>query len=179
MACSILTPIAGSMLQKKICLVGSSAVGKTSLVTRFVSSKFSDKYLTTVGVKIDRKIVLAAQQSVNLLLWDLNGDDEFQKLQMSYLRGAAGYLLVADGCRRTTLETAFDLRQRIMAIIGNVPCVLAINKTDLRDEWEITETELQHLRGAGWWVVPTSAKQNTGVDEAFSHLTQLILKPSR
>ena len=78
------------MIQKKICMLGSFAVGKTSLVARFVRSIYSEKYHTTVGVKIDKKQVQFDGKSMNLILWDLYGEDEFQKVHMSYLRGASG-----------------------------------------------------------------------------------------
>ena len=98
------------MIQKKVCMLGGFAVGKTSLVARFVRSIFSEKYLTTVGVKIDKKAVMAGDREVTLVLWDINGQDEFQDVQESYLRGMSGYLLVVDGTRRATLETAAKLR---------------------------------------------------------------------
>src|SRR4029453_515125 len=93
-----------SMIQKKICMIGAYAVGKTSLVTRFVESIFSTKYLTTVGVKINKKTITLDGKEITLILWDLHGEDEFQKLRLSYLRGSSGYILVADGTRRDTLE---------------------------------------------------------------------------
>ena len=77
-------------LQKKLCMLGGFAVGKTSLVKRFVHSVFSDTYLTTVGVKIDKKTVELAGKTVNLILWDLSGEDDLASLRMTYLRGAAG-----------------------------------------------------------------------------------------
>ena len=83
------------MIQKKVCMVGTSGVGKTSLVAKFVHSMFSDKYLTTVGVKIDKKTVAVDGNEVMLMIWDLAGDDGYQRLQTSYLRGTSGYLLVA------------------------------------------------------------------------------------
>ena len=98
------------MIEKKICMLGSFAVGKTSLVTRFVTSIFSDRYLTTIGVKIDKKIVSLAGRDITLIVWDIHGDDEFQRIRTSYLRGASGYLLVVDGTRRDTLATAMGLR---------------------------------------------------------------------
>ena len=99
------------MIQKKICMLGATGVGKTSLVSRFVSSIFSDKYLTTVGVKIDKKTVTVEARTVTLVLWDIYGEDAFQSVRASYLRGAAGYLLVADGTRQLTLDTARSLQK--------------------------------------------------------------------
>jgi len=106
------------MIQKKICMLGSFAVGKTSLIRRFVESIYSEAYHTTVGVKIDKRVVRYNDSDVTLVLWDLYGEDEFQKMRWSYLRGAAGYLLVADGTRCNTLEKAFQLEQRIREEFG-------------------------------------------------------------
>jgi len=73
------------MIKKKIVMLGSFAVGKTSLVQRFVNSIFSEKYLTTIGVKIDQKIVNVNDKEVNLLLWDIHGEDDYQKMVLSQL----------------------------------------------------------------------------------------------
>ena len=83
------------MIQKKVCMLGAFAVGKTSLVRRFVHSMFADKYLTTVGVKIDKKQLTHSGKEVLLLLWDLYGEDEFQRVQTTYLRGSSGLFLLA------------------------------------------------------------------------------------
>ena len=99
------------MIQKKVCMLGAFAVGKTSLVARYVHSIFSDKYLTTIGVKIDKKPVSLLRGEMELILWDIYGEDEFQKVRMSYLQGASAYLLVADGTRRATLEVAASLQR--------------------------------------------------------------------
>ena len=80
------------MLQKKVCMVGAFATGKTSLVARFVKGIYSDKYQTTVGVKIDKKRVETSDETINMMLWDIHGEDEFQMVRMSYLRGAAAYI---------------------------------------------------------------------------------------
>ena len=113
------------MIQKKVCMLGGFAVGKTSLVARFVRSIFSEKYLTTVGVKIDKKAVMAGDREVTLVLWDINGQDEFQDVQESYLRGMSGYLLVVDGTRRATLETAAKLQEKAVAVAGRTVFVPA------------------------------------------------------
>lgn len=164
------------MLQKKICMVGSFATGKTSLIARFVHSIFSEKYQTTVGVKIDKKTVNYNDKELNLILWDLYGEDEFQKVRMSYLRGSSAYLLVVDGTRRSTLEKAFNLQVKVEETIGKVPFILVMNKSDLSDEWEIDIDEINDLTQRGWSIVKTSAKTGRGVEEVFQTITKKMLE---
>lgn len=162
------------MIQKKICMLGSFAVGKTSLVRRFVESIFSETYHTTVGVKIDKKVVHIDGAEINLVLWDLYGDDDFQKIRWSYFQGAAGYLLVADGTRRATFEKAIDLEERACKEIGAVPFVFVINKSDLVNEWELDPEMEARLAAKKWTILRSSAKTGKGVEEAFSQLTLKI-----
>ena len=162
------------MLQKKICMLGGFAVGKTSLVSRFVSSIFSDNYLTTVGVKIDKKSIPVDSGTMNLMLWDLAGEDEFQTVRDSYLRGASGYLLVADGTRYATLDTVVTLQQRAETIVGRVPFLLLMNKADLDREWQVDERALVKLAERGWPIVKTSAKSGMGVEDAFVKLARAM-----
>ncbi len=163
------------MIQKKVCMLGATGVGKTSLVSRFVTSIFSDKYLTTVGVKVDKKIVTVDGQDVTLLLWDIYGQDEFQTVRTSYLRGASGYLLVADGTRQLTLDTARELQSTAEGLIGPVPFLLVLNKNDLGDQWRVDDRALWKLAEAGWTILRTSAKTGAGVEEAFLKLTQKMV----
>lgn len=163
------------MIQKKICMLGGFAVGKTSLVSRFVSSIFSDKYHTTVGVKVDRKPVKLGDTEMNLLLWDLYGDDDFQKMRASYLRGSAGYLLVVDGTRAATLDTAISLQQLAESTIGKVPFVLALNKSDLDAEWQLDQAAILKLAKQGWKIIRTSAKTGAGVEDTFVNLARDML----
>ena len=164
------------MIQKKVCMVGAFATGKTSLVARFVSSIYSEAYQTTVGVKIDKKSIILADREVNLLLWDVQGEDDFQKLRLSYLRGLSGYLLVVDGTRRATLEKAFALQQIIEETVGTVPFILILNKSDLLDEWEIDATATEELSKKGWIVIQGSAKTGLGVEEAFLTLAKKMVE---
>lgn len=164
------------MIQKKICLLGAFAVGKTSLVARFVKSIYSDRYITTVGVKVDKKTVSIDGQEINLIVWDMAGEDELQKVRMNYLSGASGYLLVADGTRRETLETARMLRERVNEEIGAPPFILIINKADLASEWEIDDQAIAECETQGWTVIKTSAKTGEGVEEAFTKLAENIYR---
>lgn len=156
-------------------MLGTFAVGKTSLVSQFIHGIFSEKYLTTIGVKIDKKSVTLDGQPVELLLWDLNGEDRFQRLSSSYLRGSDGYLLVVDGTRKPTLDTALALHERAQSLLGDVPFVLLLNKADLVDEWELEEEDWAYLKARGWSVLMTSAKTGTRVDEAFTMLARELL----
>jgi len=161
-----------SMIQKKICMIGAYAVGKTSLVTRFVESIFSTKYLTTVGVKINKKKITFDGREITLILWDLHGEDEFQKLRLSYLRGSSGYILVADGTRRDTLERVISLLPSAEEVYGKVPHVLALNKSDLGKEWDVQDSVIADLQQQGWTVIPTSAKTGLNVEQMFTTLAR-------
>ena len=163
------------MLQKKICMLGSFSVGKTSLVRRFVESIFSDAYQTSIGVKIDKKVVRAGNEDVTLVLWDIHGEDVYQKIRMSYLRGMSGYLLVVDGTRRQTLDDAMALNERVMQEAGKLPAVLVLNKSDLTEKWEVDSTRESELTAAGWNILRTSAKTGASVEEVFSKLTAAML----
>lgn len=162
------------MIQKKVCMLGAFAVGKTSLVQRFVQGLFSDRYLTTVGVKIDRKTVLVGDTGVNLILWDLAGEDQFQRVRTTYLRGAAGYLLVVDGTRRSTLDEASRIRDRVVVEHGDLPFVVVLNKCDLAEEWEVDGEAGDELARCAFTTVRTSAKTGEGVELAFDHLARLV-----
>ena len=159
-------------------MIGTSGVGKTSLVSKFVHSMFSDKYLTTVGVKIDKKTVKVGDDDVMLMIWDLAGDDDFQRLQTSYLRGTSGYLLVADGTRRTTFEQVLEIQQRVAEVLPGAPFILAMNKADLAPQWEVTAADIDRLTGQGWITTRTSAKEGAGVEEAFTDLARRMTLPN-
>ena len=159
-----------AVLQKKTCMLGAFSVGKTSLVERYVHSVFSETYLATVGVKIDKKTVDLTDRIVNLILWDVAGEDDINSFRMTNLRGAAGYVLVADGTRPSTLDVALSLRQRVEAEYGPLPFVLLLNKSDLKEQWAISDAEMAGLRQNGWWVEPSSARTGEGVEDAFKDL---------
>ncbi len=164
------------MIQKKVGLLGAFAVGKTSLVQRYVKGIFSEKYLTTLGVKIDKKTLEVNDQNVELILWDLAGEDEFMKIRMSYLRGVSGVLLVVDGTRSETLDKAVSLREKVIAEVGNVPFALLINKADLSSEWNVDQIQIDRFAEQGWTVLETSAKTGQGIVEAFHLLTVEMLE---
>jgi len=162
--------------KKKICMVGAFGVGKTSLVARFVKSIFSDKYHTTVGVKIDKKVLTVGDHELTLMLWDLAGKDALTEIRPDQLRGAEGYILVVDGCRSRTLHTAIELQSLAEAELGKVPFTCVVNKADLRESWEVDAAALEGLSTRGWPVQLTSAKSGEGVEELFQGLAARLLQ---
>ncbi len=163
------------MIQKKICMVGASAVGKTSLVSRFVKSIYSEIYQATIGVKIDKKTLEVEGQEVNLMLWDIAGEDEFKKITTSYLRGSSGYILVVDGTRKETLDIAISMQASVEEVVGSVPFIILINKSDLEKQWEVTSEMIKQLTEKGWTVIQGSAKTGLGVEDAFQTLSKAML----
>ena len=164
------------MIKKKVCLIGAYAVGKTSLVQQYVHSFFSDKYLTTVGVRIDKKSIYFKNQEVDLIIWDLYGEDDFQTVRMSYLRGASGCFYVVDGTRGPTLRVAMELQERAEKALGPIPSIIAVNKLDLEPYWEIDSPTIEALNSRGVPVIKTSAKTGDYVESAFMTLTRLMLE---
>jgi len=150
-------------------------VGKTSLVRRYVESIYSDTYHTTIGVKISKKVVQVKNSEVNLVLWDLYGEDDFQRMHWNHLQGAFGYLLVADGTRPATLDKALALEQKARSEVGALPFVFVVNKCDLVNDWQFDPALELQLIAKHWTILRTSAKTGEGVEEAFSQLTGKML----
>lgn len=166
-----------SLVTSKVCVVGDFAVGKTSVVERFVNNQFSEKYLTTVGVKVDTKEIEHEADNIShkLVIWDVAGSDRFGHTEFAYLRGASGYIFVGDGTRSLTLSTVRDLRQQITEAYGAAPCVLLVNKRDLADQWEISDERMEELAANFGEVYRTSAKLGDDVEAAMRRLAELIV----
>jgi len=164
------------VIQRKICMVGVYSTGKTSLVRQFVDSIFSEKYHSTVGVKIDRKQLDMDGQTVNLLLWDLEGRDGVNDIRTSYVKGSSGVLYVADGTRRETFDQLWDLRRVVTEAVGELPSIVAINKKDLEDQWQLGRNDYAKLENEGWQSFLTSAKTGESVEYAFRWLSKATIR---
>jgi len=163
------------MIAKKICMVGAFAVGKTSLVRQFVESLFSEKYHTTIGVKIDKKTVEVKDGSVQLMIWDIEGVDVFTELNPSYLRGASGILLVVDGTRPKTLDAAIEIKRIIDDTLDNPHYLLLLNKCDLDAQWFCKPDKLPEFDIDADCIFTTSAKTGQNVEEAFAKMAERLL----
>ena len=154
----------------KLCLLGDFGVGKTSLVARFVHSTFSEKYLTTIGVKVDTKeIERPGHAACRLVIWDIAGRSQLDALNMTYLRGASALLLVADGTRERSLHAALGLLMQARTLLPEAAVVLAVNKLDLIEQWEVAPAAIAELRRS-LPVHETSARSGEGVEAVFAEI---------
>ena len=163
------------MIKHKVSMLGAFAVGKTSLVQRFVSGIFSERYQTTIGVRIDKREVQVDGVDVLLMVWDLQGEDDVHTVPLNHLRGSSAFFVVADGTRETTLDTALRLLDDAKQLLGDVPCLLLLNKADVTSDWQIREERIEDLRATGLRIVKTSAKTGSAVAEVFEELTRTLL----
>lgn len=175
------------VISQKICLIGDFGVGKTSLIRQFVDRQFSDKYLSTVGVKISRKIVsaLISQddqkgefKQLQLIVWDIEGSTRFKAIAPTYLQGAKGALIVGDVTRQSSMENLKDHIQLFQSINPTSSLIVALNKVDLLDSQEkdrLFQTIPSEFANLNISVVVTSAKTGEGVDQTFQSLASQML----
>jgi small GTP-binding protein len=166
-----------SKVSKKICLVGDFGVGKTSLVRRFVDRAFSDQYLTTVGVKISRKLVETDTKAVQLLIWDLEGSSKFKAISATHLQGASGAIIVADLTRPETLRHLEEHITTFLTINPKGIIAIALNKADLVLAEAIAQIQANLAINNSEEIIgifPTSAKTGVSVDQIFAQLTDRV-----
>jgi small GTP-binding protein len=169
-------------IKKKICLLGTFAVGKTSTVQRFVYSRFDERYLTTIGVRVSQKLMApmevpgrAEAVQYNLLVWDIAGMDRFDTLVENYYRGAAGALAVGDLTRPDTFNQLDEICNRFRAVNPQAALVIVGNKVDLQSPGEGTSVVMRRLaKTYGTRPLTTSAKSGENVEAAFVQLARLM-----
>ncbi|MCA9973440.1 MAG: GTP-binding protein [Anaerolineales bacterium] len=150
-------------------------MGKTSLVRRFVEGRFDDKYLSTIGVKVSRKVLGRETHQLNLLVWDLVGGNDFSWRETGYLIGTAGALVVCDLTRIETLQALDRYTHHLRTVNPRVALLFVGNKLDLSAERQVSDDELMMAAARlGGRYLLTSAKTGTGVEAAFAALADLI-----
>ncbi len=163
------------VIQRKTCLLGDMGVGKTSLMRRFVTGYFDERYLSTVGVNISRKTLIRQTSTINMLLWEIEGADGLKKKHLNFLRGVSGAIIVCDLTRYHTLLTLERYAKQLRELNPSAAIVLVANKADLPIKRVISDDELHaiaHKLNAPYLL--TSAKTDTQVNEAFSLLADQI-----
>lgn len=169
-------------LNKKVILLGDGAVGKTSLIRKFVDDQFDDNYIFTIGTKVTKKVVTVENTMVNLMIWDILGQTDFHRTQSEAFKGASGVLLVADITRTETLKNLVDYWiPQFKKAAGKVPVIFLANKSDLTDQYKFTEEEFKEFSekcvGANEEAIyyMTSAKTGVNVEDAFKSLAESLV----
>ena len=170
------------IMKAKVCLVGEAAVGKTSLIRRYVLDQYDDRYETTLGAKVTKKELRIPikekhlEVQLDMTIWDVMGDDTFRELlTKAYFAGARGVLAVADLTRRSTLDGVSGWIDAVGKVVMRVPVLIAVNKADLEASGEFGQEEIQKVaEGCGAEFLMTSAKTGAGVERAFQRLGALI-----
>jgi len=160
-------------VSKKVILLGLFGVGKTSLIKRFVHQKFDEKYITTIGVKVDKKILSIHGVQLSMLIWDIAGESSQQKVPASYKLGSNGIIYVFDVSRPSSFQNIKEELKALSDLLPNVPIQVVANKTDLLSEIQVEKV----VNDIGLTnIIRSSAKTGEGVEQAFEALGRAVLK---
>jgi small GTP-binding protein len=159
----------------KLCLLGDGAVGKTSLVRRYVFDVFDDKYLMSFGTKVSKKTVNVGGSEIDLMIWDILGQKSHEALHAAYYRGAAGALAVCDFTRPETMKNLKSWLGSFRSVVGEMPVIVLGNKSDLERRFALKELEA-FGESIGCQVLETSAKTGQNVELAFSEMGKKLLE---
>jgi len=174
----------GRMVVKKICILGDPAVGKTSLVGRYVLQQFGEEYLSTIGARVcEKKMELelgGVRTAVELVIWDIAGQNQFTSVTPSFYRGAEGALIVCDPSRRETFRNLFRWDHQFRENAAAPNAVLLFNKSDISDRWEVKKEEAESVASElGYPLRLVSAKTGHNVEEGFTALVRRMMEKPR
>lgn len=169
-------------MKAKVCLVGEQAVGKTSLVRRFVLDAFDDSYIATMGAKVLKRDIEISDETygnllVNLVIWDIMGTKSFRDLfKEAFFQGAQGLLAVCDVTRRATLTELESWIKAVSKVAGDIPVQILANKVDLVDDAEVAEDDIKEFSDRmNSTYVMTSAKTGENVEDSFDIVARKII----
>jgi small GTP-binding protein len=167
---------------KKVVVIGDPAVGKTSLIKRYVQDDFDDSYLNTIGAKVMKKNLgfphpkTGEIVDLKLILWDIAGQETFEQVKKAYYRGAAGAIVVCDCTRKDTMENMHRWIENLFDVGGVVPLVLILNKVDLEEESQVgIEAVQDEYTPYEAPVYSTSAKTGHNVELIFHELGKSVI----
>ena len=160
----------------KIVLIGDTSVGKSCLLTRFADDQFTENYVTTIGVDFRFKTMIVMDKIVKVQVWDTAGQERYRSITNAYYRGAEGILIVFDLTKKESFENIENWINEVTVYTGKDVVMICLgNKNDLKkgiDKKDIYEFQ----KKTGLEIINVSAKTGDGVEEAFKHIIELLIK---
>ncbi|MFX0040102.1 MAG: GTP-binding protein [Promethearchaeota archaeon] len=165
--------------QNKCIFCGDYAVGKTSLIRRFVENRFEKDYISTIGVQLSKKTVLLSEKTkLNFIIWDIGGQRQFDLNRERFYNGANAAFIVVDRTRPDNLKSIkiwYDNLKK--SILRNIPIVIVGNKSDLKDEIVISEEEIKEVaKQFDFHYILTSALTGENVNDAFLYIAYRVVE---
>jgi len=166
----------GMRLRRKVCLLGAPGVGKSVLVRRFVEDRFEDEHEPSIAMSIFSGTVEVDDVSLEMMLWDPDTSEASGQYNRSFISGASGLVFVADATKPRTLDLLLEAQTKERGFIGLRPAILVLNKTDLTEQFALSDAQIAAASRPNWYVVRASAKTGYNVREAFTKLAWMMLE---
>ena len=172
-----------SDIAKKIVLIGDSGVGKTCIISRFVSGDYNKNMNSTDGASYaTKKLVLPKlKTSINLDIWDTAGQERYKSLTKFFYKDAAMIIMVYDVTLKTSFDNLKEYWYREVQELSEKNFVLGIagNKSDLYEREQVSEKEArEYAKSINAVFGLTSAQNNTGIDQLFEDVGMKFLEPN-
>ncbi|MGB5366040.1 MAG: Rab family GTPase [Polyangiales bacterium] len=163
-------------LRRKVCLLGASGVGKSSLVRRFVEGSFDQAHNPSIAMSIFSGTVELGDVALEMMLWDPAGAEPGGQYNRSFISGASGLIFVVDATRPQTLDTLLEAQAKERGFIGSRPAILVANKADLTGDFALSKAQIDAAGKLDWRLIQASAKTGDNVGKVFTTLAELMLE---
>ncbi len=159
----------------KLLLLGDSSVGKTSILLKYISNKFDESSISTVGVDYMDKIIDYNKFKIKLQIWDTSGEEKFRTITKNFYRNADGLLVVFDLTKKESYDHIRSWINEAKENNDKLKTILIGNKLDLKDERIVAiDVAKQFAEKNNLKYIETSAKDGTNINESFQAIIDLL-----